>query len=107
MMSQLYDPSNMTATVALVVAVVASAALVLLRTLWAISTRRPVAARPHLTGRRATAYWHSPTGLQDERGITARLANQKRHGSTAESASRLSCPDPRSRTGPGTFSAGE
>jgi hypothetical protein len=72
MMSQLNNMSDMPATVALVVAVVASAALVLLRTLWAVSTRRPIAARPHLTGRRATAYWHTPTGLQDERGITGR-----------------------------------
>jgi hypothetical protein len=61
MMSQLNNMSDMPATVALVVAVVASAALVLLRTLWAVSTRRPIAA-----------YWHTPTGLQDERGITGR-----------------------------------
>jgi hypothetical protein len=36
---------------------------------WAIGTRRPSRRRPHLTGRAAAPYWHSPTGLQDERGI--------------------------------------
>lgn len=42
--------------------------------LWAVSTARPVRAHARLTGRRAAPYWYSPTGLQDERGISARPA---------------------------------
>jgi hypothetical protein len=37
---------------------------------WALGTRRRLRRRPHLTGRAAAPYWYSPTGLQDERGIT-------------------------------------
>ena len=36
---------------------------------WALGARRRPRHRPHLTGRAAAPYWHSPTGLQDERGI--------------------------------------
>jgi uncharacterized membrane-anchored protein len=70
----------MTATVALVIAVVVSITWLVLRTLWTLSNRRPIRAHPHLTGRRAAAYWHSPTGLQDERGITARREDEDRTG---------------------------
>ena len=42
---------------------------------WAVANnRRPAVARTPLTGRRASPYWYSPTGLQDERGITAQKA---------------------------------
>lgn len=36
---------------------------------WAVGARRGTRRRVHLTGRAAVPYWHSPTGLQDERGI--------------------------------------
>jgi hypothetical protein len=38
---------------------------------WALGTRRRLRPRAHLTGRAAVPYWYSPTGLQDERGISA------------------------------------
>jgi hypothetical protein len=37
--------------------------------MWGFSNRRPAKAHPSLTGRHASPYWHSATGLQDERGI--------------------------------------
>jgi hypothetical protein len=37
---------------------------------WAIGAHRRPRRHRHLTGRAAEPYWHSPTGLQDERGIT-------------------------------------
>jgi len=40
---------------------------------WAVGARRRPQRRAHLTGRPAAPYWHSPTGLQDERGITPLL----------------------------------
>jgi hypothetical protein len=36
---------------------------------WALGARRRSLPNRHLTGRPAAPYWHSPTGLQDERGI--------------------------------------
>lgn len=39
---------------------------------WAVSAHRPVRARPHRTGRSAVPYWHTTSGMQDERGIVAR-----------------------------------
>ena len=49
-----------------------TAAALGLTLMWAFSNRRPVRIHPHRTGRSAAPYWHSPTGLADERGITAR-----------------------------------
>ena len=49
-----------------------SVSLILFRLLWILSNRRSAAPRRPITGRRATVYWHSPTGLQDERGLTDR-----------------------------------
>lgn len=36
---------------------------------WGVGAQRRSRPRRHLTGRPAAPYWHSPTGLQDERGI--------------------------------------
>lgn len=36
---------------------------------WALSARRRARPNRHLTGRPAAPYWHTPTGLQEERGI--------------------------------------
>jgi hypothetical protein len=56
---------------ALVVFLGCTAAMLGLTLMWAMANRHPVRAHPHLTGRPAVPYWHSPTGLADERGITA------------------------------------
>ena len=45
-------------------------AVVAYTVIWALSTHRPVRRRV-VTGRPADPYWHSKTGLQDERGIVA------------------------------------
>ncbi len=37
--------------------------------MWGFCNRRPIKAHASLTGRHAAPYWHSATGLQDERGI--------------------------------------
>ncbi|MGQ0465407.1 MAG: hypothetical protein ACT4QG_08810 [Sporichthyaceae bacterium] len=58
--------------VALGIPLMGFAALALMRAAWSTTNHSPVRPRRHLTGRRATVYWYSPTGLQDERGITAR-----------------------------------
>jgi hypothetical protein len=39
---------------------------------WGMGNAHPVRHRREVRGRAAAPYWHSPTGLQDERGITAR-----------------------------------
>jgi hypothetical protein len=57
---------------ALVVFFGSTAAALGLTLMWAVSNRRPVRIHAHRTGRSAVPYWHSPTGLADERGITAR-----------------------------------
>ncbi|MGQ0625756.1 MAG: hypothetical protein ACT4PP_14055 [Sporichthyaceae bacterium] len=46
-------------------------AILLFTLAWALQTRIPLARIPHLTGRPAAPYWYTPTGRQDERGITA------------------------------------
>ncbi|MBA3744171.1 hypothetical protein [Sporichthya sp.] len=48
-----------------------TAALAVLFVMWTLGSRTVPKPRPHLIGRKASAYWHSPTGLQDERGISA------------------------------------
>jgi hypothetical protein len=44
-------------------------AMLALTLVWAMANRHPVKAHAHMTGRAAEPYWHSPTGLQDERDI--------------------------------------
>lgn len=69
------DPSGL-ASVAIFAA--CTFAILAFTAFWALANARPVAARVQLTGRRASPYWHSPTGLQDERGITARAVPKPR-----------------------------
>lgn len=57
---------------ALIIALACTSALVALRVLWSVSLRPSTRVNPHLTGRRAAVYRHTPNGLQDERGITER-----------------------------------
>ena len=47
-----------------------TAAILLFTYVWAASNLRPVRRRT-VSGRPAAPYWHTPTGLQDERGIIA------------------------------------
>jgi hypothetical protein len=47
-----------------------TAAILAFTLLWALGTRKPVRPHPHLEGRPSTPYYYSPTGIQDERGIT-------------------------------------
>ena len=49
-----------------------TAAALGLTLMWAVANRHPLRAHAHRTGRSAAPYWHSPTGLADERGITTR-----------------------------------
>ncbi|MGQ0845308.1 MAG: hypothetical protein ACT4QF_14365 [Sporichthyaceae bacterium] len=67
--------TTMSALAAIAVALGGTAALLSMRLLWRIGTR-PSRPRPHLTGRRASVYWYHPSGLADERGITARAAER-------------------------------
>jgi hypothetical protein len=69
------DPSGL-ASFAIFVA--CTFAILAFTAFWSLANRRPAAARVRLTGRRASPYWHSPTGLQDERGITARRVPPQR-----------------------------
>jgi hypothetical protein len=64
-------------TAAAIVFLACTAASLLLTVAWAVSSHRPVRRRAHLTGRAADPYWHSPTGLQDERGIWSRPRPQE------------------------------
>jgi len=48
-----------------------TAAILALTLLWALGTRKPVRPHPHLEGRQSVPYYYSPTGIQDERGITS------------------------------------
>jgi hypothetical protein len=54
---------------AIVVFLGCTASILGLTLMWAMSNRHPVRPHAHLTGRAADPYWHTPTGLQDERGI--------------------------------------
>lgn len=65
------DPA-MSLMVAAAIFLMATGAMLLMTVTWAVSNRRPVKAHARLVGRRATVYRHSPTQLQDERGISAR-----------------------------------
>ena len=47
-----------------------TAAILLFTFVWAASNLRPVRRRA-VSGRPAAPYWHTPTGIQDERGIIA------------------------------------
>jgi hypothetical protein len=49
-----------------------TAAMLVFTFVWATAGRRNTPPHRQVTGRAAQPYWHSPTGLQDERGITAR-----------------------------------
>jgi hypothetical protein len=57
------------ATVALMIFLAGTFAIVACTYIWAVTTHRPVRAHARLTGRPAAPYWYSTTGLQDERGI--------------------------------------
>lgn len=59
------------ATVALMVFLAGTFATIAYTYIWAVTAHRPARNRPQLTGRSAAPYWHSATGLQDERGIVA------------------------------------
>lgn len=65
------DPTSTYAAVAIFFA--ATLAILAFTFFWAAGNRRPAVVHAHLTGRRATPYWHSPSGLADERGISARI----------------------------------
>jgi hypothetical protein len=58
-------------TVALMIFLAGTFATVAYTLIWAVTTHRPARRRAHMTGRPADPYWHSDTGLQDERGIVA------------------------------------
>ncbi len=60
---------SMSFITALILFLACTSGLVAFAAVWRLNVHKPVRARPHLEGRRAAAYWHSPTGLQDERGI--------------------------------------
>jgi hypothetical protein len=66
-----HDPA-MSLMVAAAIFLLVTGAMLLMTLTWAISNRRPVKAHARPVGRRATVYRHSPTQLQDERGIPAR-----------------------------------
>ncbi len=40
---------------------------------WGLGNSRPLRNRRVVTGRAAAPYWHAPSGIADERGITARI----------------------------------
>jgi hypothetical protein len=72
------DPA-MSLMVATVIFLMATGAMLLMAFTWAMSNRRPVRAHARLVGRRATVYRHTPTQLQDERGISARARRLPSH----------------------------
>ncbi|GAA0615006.1 hypothetical protein GCM10009547_16120 [Sporichthya brevicatena] len=63
------ETSDLSAWIIVFSGSLACVALAMAWAVGAVGARRPRAHR-HLTGRPAVPYWHSPTGLQDERGIT-------------------------------------
>lgn len=63
------DQLSVAAAITMVLA--CTTAILALTLTWALSNRRPVRPRAHMTGRAAVPYWYSPTGRQDERGITS------------------------------------
>lgn len=70
---------GMSAVAAIAVVIVGTVGLLMMRLLWSVGSR-PSRPRPHLTGRKAAVYSHHPTGLADERGITARAAERAERG---------------------------
>jgi hypothetical protein len=60
---------SLSVAAAVVVFIGCTAAMLGLTLMWATANRHPVKVHAHMTGRPAEPYWHSPTGLQDERGI--------------------------------------
>ncbi len=54
----------------LVILLACTSAILLFTFVWAAANLRPVRRRV-VTGRPAAPYWHTPTGIQDERGIVA------------------------------------
>jgi hypothetical protein len=48
-----------------------TAAMLAFTLLWALGTRKPVRPHAHLEGRPSVPYYYSPTGIQDERGISS------------------------------------
>jgi hypothetical protein len=58
----------LSSTESLVILLACTAAILLLTYMWAFSNMRPV-RRKVVKGRAADPYWHTPTGIQDERGI--------------------------------------
>jgi hypothetical protein len=54
----------------LVILLACTAAILLFTYMWGAANMRPVRRRV-VKGRAADPYWHSASGLQDERGITA------------------------------------
>jgi hypothetical protein len=55
---------------AMVILLACTAAILLFTYVWAASNLRPVRRRT-VSGRPAAPYWHTPSGIQDERGIIA------------------------------------
>jgi hypothetical protein len=55
---------------AAVILLACTAAILLFTYVWAASNLRPVRRRA-VSGRPAAPYWHTPSGIQDERGIIA------------------------------------
>ncbi len=78
------DPSGLASVAILLACTLASLAFT---AFWALANRRPEAVRVHLTGRRASPYWYSPTGLQDERGLSARTMSPVSTAKVAPTAS--------------------
>lgn len=58
-------------TVAWMVLLAGTFAILSFTLMWAVTSVRPVRLRARITGRAAAPYWYSPTGRQDERGIVA------------------------------------
>lgn len=86
--------SSTPAAAALIIPLIGTAAILALTFVWALSNRRPVRVHARVVGRAAAPYWYSPTGLQDERGITALLAaapNRAPSRSAAAPAGRHAC----------------
>ncbi len=55
---------------AIVILLACTAAILAFTYMWGAANMKPVRRRV-VHGRAADPYWHSPSGIQDERGITA------------------------------------
>lgn len=47
---------------------------------WGLGTSRPIRNRQAVTGRAAAPYWHAPSGIADERGITSLITAERAGG---------------------------